>query len=116
MKYGNLQYMRISRFIKELRGDGIQHAEKCTDTMKEVPKIKTNISKPAHILQNIKNTISPSSSGKDIEYVLGMTVKHALYGAGKVVEVNKVADELVVVFDQGIKKFKLDLASKFLEV
>ena len=45
-----------------------------------------------------------------------MTVKHALYGAGKVVEVNKVADELVVVFDQGIKKFKLDLASKFLEV
>ena len=116
MKYGNLQYMRMSRFIKELRGDEIQHTEKHTDIREEVPKIKINMSKPAHILQNIKNTISPSSSGKDIEYVLGMTVKHALYGAGKVIEVNKIADELVVVFDQGIKKFKLDLASKFLEV
>lgn len=116
MKYGNLQYMKTSRFIQELKGKESQQSDKHNDIKKENSNIKINLSKSINILQNIKNTISPSASGKDVDYVQDMTVKHALFGEGKVVEVNKITDELVVVFSQGIKKFKLDLAPRFLEV
>ena len=88
MLFGNTQINRPSRFIEEIDSKYIE---------KEPSK---NESKLSHIIKKVKNTVTNT----DTNYEVGDLVKHAVFGEGVVVSIDKSIVTIAFAHPHGIKK------------
>jgi len=88
MLFGNAQINSPSRFIEEIDSKYLE---------KEQNK---NESKLSHIIKKVKNTITNT----DVNYEVGDLVKHAVFGEGVVVSIDKSIVTIAFAHPHGIKK------------
>ncbi len=113
MRFGRVEAMEPSLFIKEIEPATIHDKEKNENTFKPEYKSKINTKFKVENI-NVSSQVAKAVN-TNLKFKVGQTVYHSIFGEGKVFDINERNNMLAAIFETGIKKFNLDIASRFLE-